>query len=188
MAQLSITVTNSINFFGGQVTYKWGSTADKSLVWGTGRWGDGDDMLLTIEKNNSNSIIVSNVILNKDITKVYSDAILVSSVVSKETTKLYLDSLVVSNTVYKEPEKLIDGLISLNDTYAKDVEKIHVNNISVSGDLYSEEKFIEDWKYVVTEDSANYESRWLGTWSQATNTSSAYTASSVAATSWTTLT
>jgi len=164
-----MTVTNSIHFFGGQVTYKWGSTADKSLIWGTGRWGDGDDMLNTITKVNSNPIVVSNTILYKDITKVYGDSIVVSNVVSKMPTKLLSDSLVVSNTVYKEPTKVIDGAITPTD----------------AGDMYSEEKQIGVWKYVVDGDSTNFEDRPNNTWTSGTVTSVGYTSQVVVSTTWT---
>lgn len=180
-----MTVTNSIHFFGGQVTYKWGSTADKSLIWGTGRWGDGDDMLNTITKVNSNPIVVSNTILYKDITKVYGDSIVVSNVVSKMPTKLLSDSLVVSNTVYKEPTKVIDGAITPTDSYTKDIAKVFSNTITVAGDMYSEEKQIGVWKYVVDGDSTNYEDRPNNTWTSGTVTSVGYTSQVVVSTTWT---
>lgn len=185
MAQLSATVTNSINFFGGQVTYKWGSTADKSLVWGSGLWGDGPDMLLTIEKGLPNSVVVSNAISSRDITKVYGDSIIVSGIVSKEPTKFLSDSLVVTNVVYKEPEKVIDGSITPTDAYVRDAEKIITNSIAVSGDLSSEEKYQGVWAYVVEGESSNFEDRPTNTWTAGSDAGTSFTSGSAATTTWT---
>jgi hypothetical protein len=169
MAELSMTVTNSINFFGGQVTYKWGSTADKSLVWGVGFWGDGPD---------------SNVISGKDITKVYGDNLFVSGVVFKEPAKFLSDSLVVSNVVYKVPEKVIESPVTLTEDILRDVDKIIANSISVSGDMYSEEKLLGPWRYVVEGSSTNFEDRPSNTWTSGTNTAIVYVSGSAQATSW----
>lgn len=185
MAQLSATVTNSINFFGGQVTYKWGSTADKSLVWGQGLWGNGPDMLLTIEKGLPNSVVVSNTISSRDITKVYGDSVVVSGIVIKEPEKFLANSFSVTNVVYKEPEKVIDGSVSLTDAYVRDVDKVISNSIAVSGDMYSEEKYQGVWAYVVEGESSNFEDRPTNTWTAGSDAGTAFTSGAAATTTWT---
>lgn len=46
MADLTKTVSNSLNLFGGSPSTKWGS--DQPMTWGTSKWGEGSSPMIRL--------------------------------------------------------------------------------------------------------------------------------------------
>ena len=52
MADHTISVTNSVNIFGPAPSTKWGANSPYTMTWGTSKWGEGtEDLITRVEKN-----------------------------------------------------------------------------------------------------------------------------------------
>lgn len=48
MADFSITISNAINAFGPAPATKWGVNTPYTMTWGTSKWGEGTEDLITV--------------------------------------------------------------------------------------------------------------------------------------------
>lgn len=75
MADLTKTITNQINFFGPAPSTKWGVGFNYTMTWGTSKWGEGtEDLITSVEKMISNSITPSDA-FGKDVIKMISNSL-----------------------------------------------------------------------------------------------------------------
>lgn len=57
MADLTITISNQLNLFGGGQPTLWGNTGVTTMTWGTDKWGsESEDLIEAIEKALANTL------------------------------------------------------------------------------------------------------------------------------------
>lgn len=133
MANLTITVSNRINVFGGAPSDKWGQYNWNAFIWGDGT----NDLVTDTNKLITNSLAPSSAVF-KEPNKLIANSLVPDSAVFKETIKLIANSLVPDSAILKEVLKLIDNLIATDSAILKDFIKIIDDNVSVADGYLSD--------------------------------------------------
>lgn len=182
MADHTITITNSVNLFGGHPSSKW-----NEHNWNEFNWGYGTvSYPLVIYKCLGNSISTTDAITEKIIGKNLNNSTTLNELLAKSVTKPLTETLSLSELLKKAVEKPFDNSITLSDTLTKLQNKNIANTLDVSADMY-EEKLIDQngYEYVFTRPSNNAEDRSNTDWdTESTGDVVTWTCQAAGSTTW----
>lgn len=105
MADFNITISNSVNVFGVEISTKWGQTEfPYTMTWGTSLWGYGYTTVLDVEKVIDNSVTPGTTIIN-EVTKLISESITPAFETSSEGLKNGAWNYVFTNNTTEAEER-----------------------------------------------------------------------------------
>ena len=117
MANFTITISNSLNVFGGGVPTLWGNTGITTMTWGTDKWGEGsEDYIQDVGKTLENTLTFASTISTQLEIRVSISNTL--AVLSEGTAEYLTDRDSASSWFYLFPGGVANAEIRVSSTYA----------------------------------------------------------------------